>query len=570
MKFFRSACAVVLVWSAGVQVASAAVSAVHAAISGHGSHDNIGVTELKTDFLHCKGVLHAAWAALEREPCGFSCNSAAKALSIEALSGRCGPPTVSAADAATFQTARRDFEGRLASLCGRRSEAEADAYRTSRAAKLRQAEQRLQKLAASEVQRLAAALRGGAHAKTPEEQAADVPIGELEARTQEVAGGMNALGGAQRLAAMQTTMGALNLTDVSRQAALGGVHLRTLDKNGVVTAEDIRMMTASALGQRSNELTLQENPPSTSATARHRIVQGDMRVRVRKLPHRTKMSFVQLLREQAGRIDLGIAGIAAGKPWPQGRVPYCFAPSFNRAGRRAVEEALAHLRNTPASQCIAFEEVPVRDDGAGCSTAAGVLFQGDEEGCWSDVGYHAHGSKVNLGLGCEVKGIALHEIGHCLGMDHEQSRPDRDQFVNIHPGNIRPGMEDQFVINPNAYTLEPYDYLSIMHYPSHCFSKDRDNLATITTKSGSASSALGQAMGFSESDIKQLGDMYCPSMPWVAEMSATLKQHRAELMRRVEEGDGTPLSLDGRSSGIRVSASRVAGFVTVTLLVWFA
>ena len=34
----------------------------------------------------------------------------------------------------------------------------------------------------------------------------------------------------------------------------------------------------------------------------------------------------------------------------------------------------------------------------------------------------------------------MHETGHTLGMEHEQSRPDRDLYVDILSGNIEPGL----------------------------------------------------------------------------------------------------------------------------------
>ena len=46
-------------------------------------------------------------------------------------------------------------------------------------------------------------------------------------------------------------------------------------------------------------------------------------------------------------------------------------------------------------------------------------------------------SKSSNCLGDE--GRAMHELMHALGIFHEQSRADRDNFVKIHDENIAPG-----------------------------------------------------------------------------------------------------------------------------------
>ena len=46
---------------------------------------------------------------------------------------------------------------------------------------------------------------------------------------------------------------------------------------------------------------------------------------------------------------------------------------------------------------------------------------------------------INIGTGCEYKGIVQHEILHALGRVHEQSRPDRDFYVRINEANIQQG-----------------------------------------------------------------------------------------------------------------------------------
>ncbi|KAJ1346497.1 Astacin (Peptidase M12A) [Parelaphostrongylus tenuis] len=58
-------------------------------------------------------------------------------------------------------------------------------------------------------------------------------------------------------------------------------------------------------------------------------------------------------------------------------------------------------------------------------------------GCWSHIGRIGGQQLLSLGAGCEHIGIAVHEIGHALGLFHTQSRHDRDQFITLYENNIQ-------------------------------------------------------------------------------------------------------------------------------------
>ena len=76
----------------------------------------------------------------------------------------------------------------------------------------------------------------------------------------------------------------------------------------------------------------------------------------------------------------------------------------------------------------------------------------------------------------------MHEVMHALGFYHEQSRSDRDQYVEIFWENIQAGKENNFAKESHQTSDllgAAYDFSSIMHYGKYSFAKDGNYLNSL-------------------------------------------------------------------------------------------
>lgn len=144
----------------------------------------------------------------------------------------------------------------------------------------------------------------------------------------------------------------------------------------------------------------------------------------------------------------------------------CYLTSIKASSQlQTIRNALKHIEDSTKSfgqKVVNFIECSSESQ---AKTYKNYIKVVKSDGCWSSVGRvkKEKFQYISLGFGCVTLGIVAHEFMHALGIMtiniyknvspiytiytlnlkgffHEQSRPDRDNYVTVYYENIKPGI----------------------------------------------------------------------------------------------------------------------------------
>jgi hypothetical protein len=193
--------------------------------------------------------------------------------------------------------------------------------------------------------------------------------------------------------------------------------------------------------------------------------------------------------------------------WPNGTVKYVYDGSLPESYKPGLESAMQEWTDRTGVRFVAASEAE--------QSAGGILrVTGNQDGCFAHMGVPAAGTEhqLNLGPDCDAKRVHVHELGHVLGLFHEQSRADRDDHVVIHWDNVQAGLAyafDQYTqTGQSGEDRGGYDFDSVMHYGSDAFAVDASK-PTIERKGGGL---IAWQEGISAGDAAAVSAMYAGMM----------------------------------------------------------
>jgi hypothetical protein len=198
-------------------------------------------------------------------------------------------------------------------------------------------------------------------------------------------------------------------------------------------------------------------------------------------------------------------------------IRYTFDDDTPSSVKAAVVLAMSELR-AQSQATISFKEC------TGLCLGQRIKFDYDGQGCASPIGKQLLGNKIHLDWWCDgiggsatsnrdERGSIMHEIMHSLGLEHEQTRCDRDNHVRILSRNIESCDSDNLTARhcSGHDDLGAYDFRSVMHYAANACA--RSGTITIQALVAANQGLMGNRSALSTGDREALRRMYGSNLP---------------------------------------------------------
>ena len=188
------------------------------------------------------------------------------------------------------------------------------------------------------------------------------------------------------------------------------------------------------------------------------IVQGDMKFPEDQLSGGQKALY-------------GYAVMKEERLWPDGIIWYQYEDGLDESIKTAFENGVKTWNDKVKFQWK--QKAPDQDtyyvfvkrwyEGGGLSTVGRLPEPGKNY------------QELLLDIDCQTRCLK-HEMGHVMGLWHEHSRPDRDQYIKVFYENILPDNRAYFITGSlqDSQQLSPFDFDSIMLQGSYYLSKAND------------------------------------------------------------------------------------------------
>ncbi|ASW76009.1 peptidase M12 [Chryseobacterium piperi] len=188
-------------------------------------------------------------------------------------------------------------------------------------------------------------------------------------------------------------------------------------------------------------------------------------------------------------------GGASFSRWPNKTIYYTIASNMGSINRDKIINAINQYNSKTNAKWVARTNQ---------SNYVQFIF-GSQSGSdgWAHIGYQGGVQTISLDQYVSV-GTVIHEMGHTVGIYHEHTRKDRDQYVRIIWANIQNGQSSNFEKYNSGNDIGPFDINSVMMYWSTSYS--RNGQPTITRADGSNFNYVRN--GFTNVDIQTINTMY--------------------------------------------------------------